>query len=184
MGNRQIMGLDGKMVTVDENGMYVNTTDYDWSYGVTTDRGEIDAAAKNARMMIQILKTGAGKGGFDESAILQLLDAFIVVGQWTRGSGYARPISLHFTFHRAPRVLPPGQKFSALLLHWTTQFVSAWDPKDRRRAFDEMQTVTLEVVWSFHRALLESDKTRAVGFEQKLRALVSQDYRTAYRFRW
>ena len=184
MGNRQIMGTDGKMITIDENGMYVNTTEYDWSNGVTTDRNEIESARKNARMMLQILKEGGGKGGFDEGAILNLLDAFMVVGQWTRGSGYARPISLHFTFHRSPRALPPGQKFSALLLHWTTQFVSAWDSKDRRRAFDEMQTVTLEVVWSFHRALLESDGKRAAAFEQKLRALVSQDYRTAYRFRW
>ena len=51
------------MGTIDSNGHYVNTTEYDWDNGITTDKSEIESAAKNARVMISILENGAKRGG-------------------------------------------------------------------------------------------------------------------------
>jgi hypothetical protein len=184
MGHRTILDSDGKQITVDENGMFVNTTNYDWTYGVTTDRIEMESAAKSARGMVSILESAAAKGGFDEGSCLALLQAFLIVGQWTRGSGYAAGAGLHFTFHRQPRTLGAGQKFSGLLLHFTKRFATAFDPKDRRQAFDEMQALMFDFVWSMHLRLLKENKARGDRFGKALRDLVTKDWRRQYRFHW
>jgi hypothetical protein len=184
MGNRTIPDGAGGTVTVDENGNYVNTKDWDTDYYVTTDRNDITAAAKQARSMIQVLERGAKAGGFKEPDCLSLLGSFLILGQWTRGSGYASSVSLHFTFKRTPRSTQGGTKYSGMLLFWLKKFESSFDPKDRRQAFDELQALMFDFVWAFHRELIRQYPERAKVFDKELRALATKDIRTSYRFHW
>jgi hypothetical protein len=162
---------------------------FDWDYSITVDRSEIESAAKNARTMIKILEGAAAskdpkKVGFQEADCLSLVDYFLTVGNWSRGANYASSTSRKFTIHGKPRSVGGGQKYSQLLLSWLRKFVIAWDPKDRRGAFNEIEALMYDFVWAFQQKLLEDGPDRASKFTTDLQKLLNTDYAKNYKLRW
>jgi hypothetical protein len=152
----------------------------DNTYNVTTDRTNMTAASNAARQMIQSLEHRIKSGGFDEISIQYLVSQFIVIGQYTRGSGWAGPTVVYFTTQRPPRQLAAGEKHSTLLLLWVRKFEAAFDPKHRREAFDKMQGLMFDFVWAFREQLSKGDKKRFAQFDADMRELVQQPWHTLY----
>ncbi len=154
----------------------------DNTYNVTVDRVEMNAASNAARSMIQSLEAGAKSGGLNEVSIQWLVTQFLVIGQYTRGSGWASTVLPYFATQRPPRSLAAGEKYSSLLLLAVRKFAAAFDPKYRREAFDKMQGAMFDVVWAFRLKLGQEDKKRAAKFDIDMRRIVDLPWRTHYKF--
>jgi hypothetical protein len=155
---------------------------HDTTYNVTVDRVHMSAASRSARNMIQSLENGAKAGGLDEIAIQWLVTQFIVIGQYTRGSGWAGPVIAFLTTQRPPRPLAAGEKHSTQLLFWVKKFEAAYDPKYRREALDKMQGLMFDLVWAFRLKLVQQDKARAAKFDAAMQKIAQLPWSTHYKF--